>query len=44
MAFQIQEQKPQKFKIFQANNRVWTKFESKKKQTPMSGQVQSIWQ
>ena len=44
MAFQIQEQKPQKFKIFQANNRVWTKFEPNKKQTPMSGQVQSIWQ
>ena len=31
IAFQIQEQKPQKFKIFQANSRVWTKFESKKK-------------
>ena len=30
-AFQIQEQKPQQFKIFQANNRVWPKFESKKK-------------
>ena len=33
IAFQIQEQKPQKFKIFQANNRVWTKFESEQKQT-----------
>ena len=32
IAFQIQEQKQQKFKIFQANNRVWPKFESKKKQ------------
>ena len=33
IAFQSQEQKPQKFKIFQAKNKEWTKFESKKKQT-----------
>ena len=32
IAFQIQEKKPQKFKILKANNRVWTKFESKQKQ------------
>jgi len=33
MAFQIQEQIPQKFKIFQANNSVWKKLKSKQKQT-----------
>ena len=32
ITFQIQEKKPQKFKIFPANNKVWPKFESKKKQ------------
>ena len=33
IAFQIQEQKPQKFKILKANNKVRTKFESKQKRT-----------